>query len=56
MTDRNKLRRDRERRILNANGWVAVPSLKPNAAFKWSWIFPGRKKAYSRKEALKRIK
>lgn len=51
--DPNKERRERERRLLNSNGWKAVPALKTNGAFKWKWIRAGRKKAYSRSEAVR---
>lgn len=50
--DPNKPRRDAERRKLQRAGWVAVPALKSNGAFKWRWIHPTRKKAYSRAEAM----
>jgi len=52
MIDPNKPKREAERRVLHKAGWVAVPALKPNGAFKWKWIVAGRKKAYSRKEAI----
>lgn len=52
MRDGNKERRERDRRILHQAGWVAVPALKPNGAFKWKWIVAGRKKAYSREQAV----
>ena len=50
--DPNKPRRDLERRVLHKAGWLAVPAVKPNGSFKWVWITPGRKKAYSRQQAL----
>ena len=53
--DTNKERRERERRILNSNGWKAVPALKKNGSFVWRWIKAGRKRAYTREEALKTI-
>lgn len=53
--DKNKERRERERRMLNANGWKAVPALKPNGSFVWKWIKAGRKLAYTREEALKTL-
>lgn len=52
MIDPNKPRRDAERRVLHRAGWVAVPALKRNGAFKWRWIHPTRKKAYSRDQAM----
>ena len=52
MKDGNKDRRERERRLLKGAGWLAVPAVKRNGSFKWVWITPGRKKAYSRTEAV----
>ena len=46
--DPNKGRRELERRVLQKDGWVAVPALKDNGAFQWKWIHPSRKRAYSR--------
>ena len=51
--DPNKERRDRERRVLQRAGWQAVWALKDNGSWQWKWITPKRKKAYSRKEALR---
>ena len=50
--DPNKRRRDYQRRVLKAAGWVAVPALKDNDAFQWKWIHHSRKKAYSRERAF----
>lgn len=47
-----KKHREQERRLLNSNKWKAVPALKQNGAFTWRWIIAGRKKAYTRKEAV----
>lgn len=46
--DLNKGRRELERRVLQKDGWVAVPALKDNGAFQWKWIHSSRKRAYSR--------
>jgi hypothetical protein len=51
--DKNKSYRDYQRRVLQKAGWEAGNGLKKNGSFKWIWIFPGRKKAYSREEAFK---
>lgn len=56
LIDPNKPKRDRERRILHAAGWIAVPALKKNGAFTWRWIIAGRKRAYTRQEAFKIVK
>ncbi len=50
--DPNKRVRDRQRRILQQAGWVAVPALKDNDAFQWKWIHHTRKKAYPREKAF----
>jgi hypothetical protein len=52
MRDGNKDKREEERRLLNKAGWLAVPALKKNGAFVWRWIIAGRKKAYSRAQAV----
>jgi hypothetical protein len=52
MRDGNKDKRESERRLLNKAGWVAVPALKSNGAFVWRWIIAGRKKAYTREQAV----
>lgn len=54
--DRNKECREIERRILQRNGWMAVIALKKNGAKTWRWIKAGRRKAYTRQEALDTIK
>lgn len=54
--DSNKEQRDRERRILQRAGWQAVWALKDNGAWQWKWITSKRKKAYSRKEALRIVR
>lgn len=48
----DKIERDRQRRVLQSKGWEAAKGLKRNGAFKWIWIHPQRKKAYSRIEAF----
>lgn len=53
--DPNKERRERERRILQRNGWMAVIALKKNGAKTWKWIQAGRRRAYTREEALKTV-
>jgi hypothetical protein len=50
--DPNKRNRDRQRRILQRAGWIAVPALKDNNAHQWKWIHHERKKAYSRDRAF----
>ena len=50
--DPKRERRERERRLLNAYGWKAVPALKSNGSFVWRWIVAGRKKAYTREQAV----
>lgn len=50
--DPNRECRESERRLLNANGWKAVPALKSNGSFVWRWIVAGRKKAYTRQQAV----
>lgn len=50
--DKNRQTREQERRLLNAYGWKAVPALKSNGSFVWRWIIAGRKKAYTRKQAV----
>jgi len=50
--DRNKGNREFARRVLQKDGWVAVPALKDNGAFQWKWIHPTRKRAYSRTTAF----
>lgn len=54
--DMNRERRERERRLLNSNGWKAVPALKSNGSFVWRWIIAGRKKAYTRQQAVAIVK
>ena len=56
LIDPNKPKRDKERRILKRSGWVAVPALKPNGAFVWRYIKAGRKKAYSRQQAMEIVR
>lgn len=51
--DINKPIRDRERRFLNRNGWLAVIALKKNSSKVWKWIHPKYKRAFNRKEAIK---
>ena len=53
LIDPNKPRRDAESRELQRVGWKAVPALKPNGSHKWKWIIAGRKKAYSRQDAVR---
>jgi len=53
--DLNKERRERERRLLHNHGWMAVIALKKNGSKTWRWIKAGRKRAYTREEALKTI-
>jgi len=51
--DSNKPRREKQRRFLQRNGWVAVAGYTKEYAFRWKWIKPGRyKKAYLREEAV----
>ena len=50
--DANKASREFQRRVLQRDGWVAVPALKDNGAFQWKWIHQTRKRAYSRQDAF----
>lgn len=51
--DLNKEKREKQRRLLSRNGWVAVPALKDNGSFQFKWIHKKYKRAYSRKDAVK---
>jgi hypothetical protein len=51
--DNNKQRREKQRRFLQRNGWVAVDGYTKELKFRHKWIKPGvYKRAYSREEAV----
>jgi hypothetical protein len=56
--DSNKTKRDRERRLLQKNGWEAFLGFKRDGstAKKWIWLHPNHRKPVSRREAVKLTK